>query len=1173
MKQIIQNEINRFMEKDTGLSIMEIPTGRGKTHNVLECIAKYREEHPERNIFFITTQLKNLPYSSLKKHYKDKSKFVQEVMKVERNISSFLSLDLDKFEKEIKDCKEWQEYKELRLAVTQYKKLVENENKSHIPTNPKLKIEIDKELEEAERAFRKKIEAMLKTEASDLKITIPENVEDEQKYKKSYLINTKYEWIRKVYPTVDTENHKVFMLSMAKFLYGNSTIIEPTYKFINNKLTENAVIFIDEFDSTKQVIDNIILENTAKKFENKIEIFKTIHQKFQIKLSKPYMDTCDGKGVRITFEVMKQKADSLYEKFFAYDSMQLCKEYRDERCNFMIHDGSLHTLGDPARNYIVAVKNNETDKLDIKFLTKEEHNQLEKDSFIYINSLLENLEQYFGEFRSFIRRWAMRYSNYAKITEEEALMSILGKFGLNQEEAELIMENKLYYVPYNQLEKEYKTLSDMIPDTTYYNYGFDIHHYVDSQMHNEDTEILTFQKHDTPEKFMKYLSTKANVIGISATALVPTFENYNISYLADVLGENFSLVSADNLQKIKNAEKKLENEYSEKGIEISAVIMNSAGLYSQIADKTKAIQEILEYLPDDISEMIARKLIAKTSNKEYKITRYLDVIKAMYDFWTGKNNHAWLFLNWPLLKTDSEDFDEEVIRYVFEKILEATGENIEDYKDTIVILKSSESFEEDKIKLSEDLAAGKKRMVFSSYQTLMAGQNLNFDYDINIIKDYVSIGKNSKNDGIVLGDITHQNFNKTYGDKKPFERNLERITLATKIQDTYENDYLEKYEQESLLKYALRDMKNGKDFEAVLLKANNCPMARNKVLQIIMQSVGRITRTFVKNKNIKIYISNSVLGMLDKSEFEKHILTPELNAIYKICPGVAPVETDTLTLRAIKNSTRANRWINSLMKKEDGEWQEKNMSMWRQTRIDMLRKPQSDSEHKFLGMYFETDNGASKYYFAQKNDFGTVRIDFRHSKEEFILRNNLKEFISDSGYGVQEVSEEDCRLQKLLKYPGMLEYFQSQGFATKFDSKKYIMTPVVYQNIYKGALGEECGKFILEDRLDIKLKEIDDPSKFELFDFEMSKDVYVDFKHWRPYYYSDRKKMFQKISRKLDECGGKRVYVINILADGYLSPDETEDSRIVVIPNLLNEEDSSINFAAIKAIHPEDYKK
>lgn len=56
-------------------------------------------------------------------------------------------------------------------------------------------------------------------------------------------------------------------------------------------------------------------------------------------------------------------------------------------------------------------------------------------------------------------------------------------------------------------------------------------------------------------------------------------------------------------------------------------------------------------------------------------------------------------------------------------------------------------------------------------------------------------------------------------------------------------------------------------------------------------------------------------------------------------------------------------------------------------------------------------------------------------------------------------------------------------------------------------------------------------------------------------------------------CNGKRAYIVNVLADGILTPDVTTDSRIVVIQNLLNEKDGSINWKALDAINPDDYKK
>ena len=53
--------------------------------------------------------------------------------------------------------------------------------------------------------------------------------------------------------------------------------------------------------------------------------------------------------------------------------------------------------------------------------------------------------------------------------------------------------------------------------------------------------------------------------------------------------------------------------------------------------------------------------------------------------------------------------------------------------------------------------------------------------------------------------------------------------------------------------------------------------------------------------------------------------------------------------------------------------------------------------------------------------------------------------------------------------------------------------PCSVQNIYKGALGEVAGKFILEKELGLILQEIEDPEKFESFDFVTDGDVFFDF--------------------------------------------------------------------------------
>ena len=69
----------------------------------------------------------------------------------------------------------------------------------------------------------------------------------------------------------------------------------------------------------------------------------------------------------------------------------------------------------------------------------------------------------------------------------------------------------------------------------------------------------------------------------------------------------------------------------------------------------------------------------------------------------------------------------------------------------------------------------------------------------------------------------------------------------------------------------------------------------------------------------------------------------------------------------------------------------------------------------------------------------------------------------------------------------------------------------------------------------------------------MGDGVYVDFKNWKLTFQSDRQSQLEKISRKLDAIGGKRVYIINLFGYSGKTPGENHDRRIVEIPGLIDE--------------------
>ena len=120
----------------------------------------------------------------------------------------------------------------------------------------------------------------------------------------------------------------------------------------------------------------------------------------------------------------------------------------------------------------------------------------------------------------------------------------------------------------------------------------------------------------------------------------------------------------------------------------------------------------------------------------------------------------------------------------------------------------------------------------------------------------------------------------------------------------------------------------------------------------------------------------------------------------------------------------------------------------------------------------------------------------------------------------------------------------------------YIMSPPLWNNIYKGALGEVVGKFWFEHILNISLEEIDDNETFELFDFKIpEKDIYVDFKNWNETTNMDWNEMVDKIEKKAKKCSCENVIVANIITkDEYkIQNCVRNDVNLLIIPSLLRD--------------------
>ena len=119
------------------------------------------------------------------------------------------------------------------------------------------------------------------------------------------------------------------------------------------------------------------------------------------------------------------------------------------------------------------------------------------------------------------------------------------------------------------------------------------------------------------------------------------------------------------------------------------------------------------------------------------------------------------------------------------------------------------------------------------------------------------------------------------------------------------------------------------------------------------------------------------------------------------------------------------------------------------------------------------------------------------------------------------------------------------------------MSPVLFKQIYLGALGEVVGKCILEYYLGIKLKDLEDKSFYEYFDFKLD-NYYFDFKHWDEYIVNNDEYV-KKIENKLKKINGAKCFVINIIKNCNSPIKVNVGETVIQVPYLIDDETNSVN--------------
>lgn len=1142
---------------EKGLYLCELPTGNGKTYNAAYAMKAYAEMiNNNKKIIYLTTLNKNLPESALRAAYGDDDLYEQNVLRIRSNFDEVVEkINII----EIPENMLSETCIKLRNDVALYRKAIEKNyaDKEYI-------LELTERINKGDEQLRYEITKQLKNK-----------FRNKTERKNAIRTNESYEWIGKLYPAVFTDDYKILLMSVNKFMKRNSILIDASYEFLNSDLIENSVIIIDEFDATKDTIQGVIIENSLSMQEDYIQLFRQIYRTmnpadFSSDIRQA-MDNVEMTGGKYTFASLIDEAREIAESFHVRLSIKTKENLINQRQIFLFNDGAFHTVLKEGTQYIRSTLNEEDNRIDVFFENKEEFfKNRNKNKDIVLYSMLREINTFLLHFRLFSIEWARNYmelinkkrsSNTDEMNLENAVSSILKRLELTDKQYDLLMGETCQMVRNNT--------KFVLEDRSFYQMGMEYYEFEDSDSHHDNTNLKFIKVYDTPEKIMLYLSSKATVFGISATAEFSTVVgNYDLRYLKEELKERYHCTPQSLKEK---TEKELMSRWS-------AYSQGSINIYGNVVPSNiqgfSAEEYCKMFLNTELARYCANKINYVTDD-EYQILRYCNVLRAMRAFNETKDIQSMLYLGMALPKKKNPSMDEELLKQLFEY---ACVDSICGSDNSLFILRS-ENFDDDKADLQNRLAKGEKIFVMSSYQTIGAGQNL--QYKIPDGKNVVKLGKYVEGDerylykdfdALYLGNITHMTVD-TYSEHKITAHNL--LQMLFQIEELYENGEMNYNDKDQMLKLAFRSYAGSEEFTH-----NKLYKLKSVVLQasrMVLQAVGRMCRTFVKNPNIYLFIESDLLQKLNLSELEKRILPPEMKKIISMQDELGRIyspEENLLLNRAEKISSVGFWTIRRMLSRN---WTSESMNLWEQLRELVLQNPTASTEewrnNEYLQkLYITSGSKQNRYMYSQYSDFSDVSIDFGDDKVAFRNSKRAKIKGNSDELAIFEMSEKESGLPVILQYPGMKEHFRENAYALDFCTNEYLMSPVLFHNIYKGALGEVAGKFILRQELGIELESITEPEYFEFFDFRLSKDVYVDFKNWKFSYVQDKEEIRTEILKKVEAIGAKRVYIINIISNKDFKPSAVVDHRLVEIPMLIKE-DGTINYECLHMIRREDFER
>lgn len=619
-----------------GLTLLTNPPGSGKSYETAKFIAnKLLDQNFTRKIYYITPRVKNL--YDLNQSVVDAlddiehPELEENVIKIESNMDCILK-NFNKVKKDLEiiseDKPELEKiFKTLELNLDLLAK--------H-PDNEILYNEIfGRKYNNLERSFRKKLSSEFKKDFYSQNIYSDEY---------EYMINSKWSFIKDLYPDALSSRKQVFIMSSSKFFLQNDPIITQAYSFTSEENIENALIIIDEIDAIKMdILDSIILDKNPYDIVDIFEIiFKALNN-----IDERYEYPFELTNTENIIMELSQEAHQLKNTFFSEKwNIRLFDKNKDddELREFNNRDKLMNYLGVDKFQYLskkykfIPYNSKENPTYSLmkcnKILPENCIDKKYAESYD-ISVFLDKINRFINKFFNSVYFIAKTYKRIKNddtkkrknhigrlISLENSISTILKDLTFSDDVAydfvELIIARS-EIVHYLKIKEKFKNPDKQAAYSVYEKgLSFTLISIKEAFLH--DSKLNTYDFSETPEIILTSLATKAHIVGISATAENKGTQNFNFDFIKNKLNKfqstevKFNEIPETILTSLKNDYKMKTNGYTDENNNklVNTIVKPIKFLDLDIKDKNKILDYYLAYI------MTGNKNISKESLKIVK---------------------------------------------------------------------------------------------------------------------------------------------------------------------------------------------------------------------------------------------------------------------------------------------------------------------------------------------------------------------------------------------------------------------------------------------------------------------------------------------------------------------------------------------------------------------------